>query len=74
VLQEAYVHGVSTRKVDVPVKALGLDGISKSEVSQIYAEIDAVVEALVRQRSSASRSSASRQAGDRGARMARTSF
>ena len=37
VVQEAYVHGVSTRKVDDLVKALGLDGISKSEVSRICA-------------------------------------
>ena len=33
VVQEAYVHGVSTRKVDDLLKALGLDGMSKSEVS-----------------------------------------
>ena len=35
VVQEAYVHGVSTRKVDDLVKALGLDGISKSQVSRM---------------------------------------
>ena len=35
VVQEAYVHGVSTRKVADLVKALGVDGISKSEVSRI---------------------------------------
>ena len=40
VVQEAYVHGVSTRKVDDLVKALGLDGISKSEVSRICGELD----------------------------------
>jgi putative transposase len=34
VVQEAYVHGVSTRKVDELMKALGLDGVSKSEVSR----------------------------------------
>jgi putative transposase len=33
VVQEAYVHGVSTRKVDDLVKALGVDDVSKSEVS-----------------------------------------
>ena len=38
VVQEADVHGVSTRKVDDLVKALGLDGISKSEVSRICGE------------------------------------
>jgi putative transposase len=35
VVQEAYVHGVSTRKVDELMKALGLDSVSKSEVSRI---------------------------------------
>jgi hypothetical protein len=40
---EAYVHGVSTRKVDDLVRALGIDaGISKSEVSRICGELDAV--------------------------------
>jgi len=44
VVMEAYVHGVSTRKVDDLVAALGIDaGISKSEVSRICAELDAVV-------------------------------
>lgn len=46
VVQEAYVHGVSTRKVDDLVKALGLDGMSKSEVSRICAELDPLVEAF----------------------------
>jgi transposase-like protein len=46
VVQEAYVHGVSTRKVDALVKALGVDGISKSEVSRICAELDAAVTAF----------------------------
>ena len=41
VVMEAYVHGVSTRKVDDLVKALGLEsGISKREVSRICAELD----------------------------------
>ena len=41
VVMEAYVHGVSTRKVDDLVAALGLDsGISKSEVSRICRELD----------------------------------
>jgi transposase-like protein len=44
VVQEAYVHGVSTRRVDDVVKALGLDGISKSEVSRLCAALDAEVE------------------------------
>ena len=46
VVQEAYVHGVSTRKVDDLLKALGLDGMSKSEVSRICTELDAEVEAF----------------------------
>lgn len=47
VVMEAYVHGVSTRKVDDLVRALGIDaGISKSEVSRICAELDAVVGAF----------------------------
>jgi putative transposase len=40
------VHGVSTRKVDDLVKALGVDGISKSEVSRICAELDTTVAAF----------------------------
>jgi transposase-like protein len=48
VVQEADVHGVSTRKVDDLVKALGLDGLSKSEVSPICADLDPVVEAFAR--------------------------
>lgn len=46
VVQEAYVHGVSTRKIDDLVKALGLDGISKSEVSRICGELDPVLTAF----------------------------
>ena len=44
VVQEAYVHGVSTRKVDELVKALGMEGISKSRVSELCEELDAEVE------------------------------
>jgi putative transposase len=44
VVQEAYVHGVSTRKVDELVKALGMGGISKSRVSELCAELDEEVE------------------------------
>jgi hypothetical protein len=41
-VMEAYLHGVSTRKVDDLVRALGADsGISKSEVSRICADLDA---------------------------------
>jgi putative transposase len=44
VVQEAYVQGVSTRRVDDLVKALGMDGISKSQVSRLCQELDAEVE------------------------------
>jgi transposase-like protein len=44
VVQEAYVGGVSTRRVDGLVKALGLEGISKSQVSRLCAPLDAEVE------------------------------
>src|SRR5687768_8841281 len=46
VVQEAYVHGVSTRKVYELMKALGLDGVSKSEVSRICGELDPLVDAF----------------------------
>src|SRR5256885_3431751 len=47
VIMEAYLHGVSTRKVDDLVRALGADtGISKSEVSRICADLDAEVAAF----------------------------
>ncbi|MCW2613666.1 MAG: transposase mutator type [Frankiales bacterium] len=47
VVMEAYLHGVSTRKVDDLVKALGADtGISKSEVSRICADLDEEVAAF----------------------------
>ncbi|RMI15255.1 IS256 family transposase [Pseudoroseomonas wenyumeiae] len=40
VIQEAYVHGISTRSVDDLVRAMGLEGVSKSQVSRLCAEID----------------------------------
>lgn len=40
VVQEAYVNGVSTRKVDDLVQALGMSGISKSQVSRLCSELD----------------------------------
>jgi len=46
VVQEAYVHRVSTRKVDDLMKAPGLDGISKSEVSRMCGELDTLVAAF----------------------------
>jgi transposase-like protein len=47
VVQEAYVHGVSTRAVDDLVKAMGMSGISKSQVSRLCAEIDEKVKAFL---------------------------
>lgn len=44
VVQEAYVQGVSTRRVDELVQALGLQGVSKSQVSVLCAELDGEVE------------------------------
>lgn len=46
VVQEAYLNGVSTRRVDDLVRALGIDGISKSEVSRICTALDAEVAAF----------------------------
>ncbi len=46
VVQEAYVLGVSTRRVEDLVETLGISGISKSEVSRICAALDAEVEAF----------------------------
>ncbi len=43
VVQEAYVHGVSTRRVDDLVQALGIVGISKSEVSRLCETLDSEV-------------------------------
>ncbi len=40
VIQEAYVQGVSTRSVDDLVRAMGMEGISRSQVSRLCAEID----------------------------------
>src|SRR3712207_9398921 len=44
VVQEAYVHGISTRKVDELVKALRMTGISKSRVSELCEQLDEEVE------------------------------
>ena len=40
VVQEAYVQGISTRSVDDLVRAMGMEGISKSQVSRLCGEID----------------------------------
>lgn len=47
VIQEAYVQGISTRSVDDLVKALGMSGVSKSEVSRLCAELDERVQAFL---------------------------
>ena len=40
VVQEAYIHGMSTRRVDDLVRSLGMAGISKSQVSRLAQELD----------------------------------
>jgi len=47
VIQEAYVHGVSTRSVDDLVKAMGMSGVSKSQVSRLCEELDERVGAFL---------------------------
>ena len=44
VVTECYVRGVSTRRVDGLVQRLGLEGMSKSQVSELAKELDIVVE------------------------------
>lgn len=46
VIAEAYVQGVSTRKVEALIQTLGIAGISKSEVSRLCASLDAQVAAF----------------------------
>jgi len=43
VVAQAYVEGVSTRRVDDLVRAMGIEGLSRSEVSRLAAELDAKV-------------------------------
>ena len=43
VIAQAYIEGVSTRRVDDLVKAMGIEGISRSEVSRLAGELDAKV-------------------------------
>jgi transposase-like protein len=47
VIQEAYVQGVSTRSVDDLVQAMGMTGISKSQVSRLCAELDDKVQTFL---------------------------
>ncbi len=48
VVQEAYIQGVSTRRVDELVQAMGMSGISKSQVSRLCQEIDERVQAFLK--------------------------
>jgi transposase-like protein len=47
VIQEAFVHGVSTRSVDDLVQAMGMSGISKSQASRLCGEIDDKIKAFL---------------------------
>src|SRR5271165_616830 len=47
VIQEAYIQGISTRSVDDLVKAMGMTGVSKSQVSRLCEEIDERVKAFL---------------------------
>lgn len=47
VIQEAYIQGISTRSVDDLVQAMGMSGISKSQVSRLCEEIDGRVNAFL---------------------------
>ena len=47
VIQEAYIQGISTRSVDDLVRSMGMDGISKSQVSRLCGEIDERVNAFL---------------------------
>jgi putative transposase len=47
VIQEAYIQGISTRSVDDLVQAMGMTGISKSQVSRLCEEIDERVKAFL---------------------------
>ena len=47
VIQEAYVQGISTRSVDDLVQAMGMSGISKSQVSRLCGEIDDKVQTFL---------------------------
>jgi len=47
VIQEAYIQGISTRSVDDLVKAMGMSGVSKSQVSRLCEDIDERVDAFL---------------------------
>ena len=47
VVQEAYIHGELTRSVDDLVQAMGMSGISKSQVSRLCGEIDDKIQSFL---------------------------
>jgi len=47
VIQEAYIKGVSTRKVDDLVQAMGMSGISKSQVSRLCVELNGMIDSFL---------------------------
>lgn len=47
VIQEAWINGVSTRKVDALIQSMGMTGISRSQVSSICRGIDERVQAFL---------------------------
>lgn len=53
VIQEAYIQGISTRTVDDLVKAMGMSGVNKSQVSRLCEEIGGKVKAFLTARSKA---------------------
>ncbi len=62
VVQEAFVNGVSTRKIERLAKALGIEGMSASQVSEINKGLDEQVERLMRRGADGERSSKVRTA------------
>lgn len=47
VIPEANIHGISPRSIDDLVKALGMEGISKSQVSRVCGEMDGQAQSLL---------------------------
>lgn len=47
VIQQAYIRGIPTRSVDERIKAVGMGGISKSQVSRLCEQIDEKVKAFL---------------------------
>ena len=64
VIQEAYVQGISTRSVDDLVKATGMSGVSKSQVSRLCGEFDEQVGAFLNRQIESIRAHGSDRAAD----------